>query len=257
MVKLVRELSPIVEQPRHLRGVTRGHINTFTRKSRSRLIQKLSSVPRRVYRRGTVLITLTYPGVFDADPRSCKRDLDAFSKALLREVPNQAAFWKLEFQDRGAPHFHLLLPGSRRIPKEWISDTWYRIVGSGDLRHLVRGTRVEWAKHGNSAAKYATKYASKAVNADKAPGEWPGRFWGILNRAALGVELQELQLDESAWAALHRAIDSRRIDAGRGSRDLCPLTCGLDPYPLTEGGWWIMNDWEAWAALRGYTAHYW
>lgn len=60
---------------------------------------------------------------------------------------------------------------------------WYRIVGSGDVRHLRAGTQVAQVRSMRGVASYCAKYMSKTVWG--ADWEHPGRFWGILNRDAL------------------------------------------------------------------------
>lgn len=67
--------------------------------------------------------------------------------------------------------------------RKWVAETWYRIVGSGDERHLRAGTQVNQIRNYHGVTVYASKYMSKLVNGDG----WdnPGRFWGILNRDAV------------------------------------------------------------------------
>ena len=133
-----------------------------------------------------IMLTLTYPMGLGEDGARAKRDLCAMLKRMRRYVENvgvdvnrYSAFWFLEFQSRGAVHFHLFL--THRFPKEWIAKSWYEIVGSEDKRHLAAGTRIEsfkGGKHGISA--YATKYAAKQTQKEVPAGFGdPGRFWGV------------------------------------------------------------------------------
>ena len=78
--------------------------------------------------------------------KEVKKHLNAFLMWLRRR--GYVYFWCLEFQQRGAPHFHLFL-GKRtgqaagdivRLRRE-IALSWYRIVASGDPRHLRAGVR--------------------------------------------------------------------------------------------------------------------
>lgn len=133
-----------------------------------------------------IMLTLTYPMGLGEDGARAKRDLCAMLKRMRRyvegvgvDVNRYSAFWFLEFQSRGAIHFHLFL--THRFPKEWIAKNWYEVVGSDDLRHLAAGTRIESfksGKHGISA--YATKYAAKQAQKEVPSGFGdPGRFWGV------------------------------------------------------------------------------
>jgi hypothetical protein len=180
----------------------RGKISEFTKKSRLRMQRELSKVRRDAL---PILVTLTYPGEYSAEPKVWKRDLDNFSRRMAREYPNVAGVWKLEPQKRGAPHFHLLVWGmldvnyhlayfdgtTGLVPaeiarlvrvqeiREWVSQAWYEVVGSGDEKHLRAGTRVEDVRSLNGVSAYLKKYLGKEV-----PPEWEnaGRWWGIFQR---------------------------------------------------------------------------
>jgi hypothetical protein len=137
------------------------------------------------------MVTLTYPESYSFDGRIIKEQLRRFMQELKRQadshrgrtdnvaVDDYSAFWFLEYQKRGAPHFHIFT--THRYDKNWIADTWFRIVGSEDLRHKKAGTRIEKLKSGRrGACSYALKYAAKLEQKD--PPEWIkncGRFWGV------------------------------------------------------------------------------
>jgi hypothetical protein len=133
------------------------------------------------------MATLTYPGEYPANGREVKRHLDCFVKRALRywgpwgdDGPEpKSIFWFLEFQQRGAPHFHLFLNFS--IPWQVVAQWWFEIVGSGDDRHLQAGTRIEALHHGRyGTIGYAAKYAAKAEQKEIPPNFLKcGRFWGI------------------------------------------------------------------------------
>lgn len=95
----------------------------------------------------------------------------------------RSIFWFLEFQNRGAPHFHLFISEFivDRDSIEWCAKTWFRIVGSDDDRHLRAGTRLEKLRNGRKgtvsyAAKYAAKAEQKVVPENMLNA---GRFWGV------------------------------------------------------------------------------
>lgn len=109
-----------------------------------------------------VMVTLTYPREFPANGKTCKRHLNAFLQFLRRRIRPLSYLWFFEFQRRGAPHFHLLYrSGGVTIDKLDVSERWYSIVGSGDVRHLSAGTRIETIRCRDGARRYAVKYAAK------------------------------------------------------------------------------------------------
>src|SRR5262245_28394097 len=123
-------------------GGQRGTIRGFSRASRRRMLRWVQTIDREMSGM-PLFVTLTYPGDWPGDPRRWKRDLDAWLKRLRRAQPAAWAVWRLEPQRRGAPHYHLLVFGVDCLPIEWLSRTWFEVVGSGDLRHLVAGTQVQ------------------------------------------------------------------------------------------------------------------
>jgi hypothetical protein len=69
--------------------------------------------------------TLTYPAEFPLDEETFKRHLKIFSQRFLRAFPHAAFHWKLEFQNRGAAHFHPIFGTSALIVDRSISvDGW-------------------------------------------------------------------------------------------------------------------------------------
>ena len=141
----------------------------------------------------TQMVTLTYPFSYSIDGKEIKEHLRRFLQEMRRENvrwcnlhsgrPKEfSAFWFLEFQERGAPHFHILCTWAPM--RDWVAETWYRIVNSEDVRHLSAGTRVEYLRHGRKGAvSYASKYACK-MEQKIVPGNYLncGRFWGVCGR---------------------------------------------------------------------------
>jgi len=203
----------------------RGKITGFSSASRRRLLKTLFSLTEYPEH----FITLTYPKEFPLDSRKWKRDIDTFEKALKRAFPRAWFVWKLEPQKRGAPHFHLL--GSFRQTSltyralcEWLSYTWYRIVGSGDVKHLKAGTNIKLPDSKVAVRKYISKYTGKTFTLDDLPDCWgePGRFWGIIGRANFPKrDALYLDLDFNEFVQVRRFLKrwlrsiARRIRKGK------------------------------------------
>jgi hypothetical protein len=61
-------------------------------------------------------VTLTYPELYAEDWRVWKRDLEAFLKRIQRKYDYMVGCcWRVEFQKRGAPHFHLIMVADKSI----------------------------------------------------------------------------------------------------------------------------------------------
>ena len=175
-------------------GGRRGKITRLTRAARRRLLLDARNVSGI-----TGEATLTYPGKFPTDGRKVKRDCAAFRKMLARR--GIGGMWFLEFQVRGAPHFHLFLNG--RVDKSVLSESWYRIVGSDDQKHLIAGTRVSRIRKPYALAMYAAKYAGKYVQ-KVVPAEYSevGRFWGRFG----GLEVESRVAGEGSFRSCARMV---------------------------------------------------
>lgn len=137
----------------------------------------------------TGMVTLTYGTNAPTDGRIVKGHLRAFFERLRRHAPLDAkleytswmeahsAIWWVEYQERGAPHIHMLVTGW--LEKMWVAKAWSEIT-DGDLYAC---SRVEALRSSESAGSYAGKYAAKAEQHQVPPGfENCGRHWGRVGR---------------------------------------------------------------------------
>lgn len=238
-------------------------ITGWSRKSRANMVRALCELDYRPMlgdsTRLPAMITLTYPGdwlTVAPNGKAAKRHLDAFRKRYERAWGEPLrAVWKLEFQRRGAPHFHLLMvpphglsrtPGDRaraaarvgagRPFREWLSEVWADIVDHPDAeekrRHRLAGTGVDFAeglratdpkrvavyftKHGGLVGK---EYQHCVPEEWRAPGQGPGRFWGYwhLERVRVAVEI-------APEDAVQAARIARRWARAQGTTRLVTVT---------------------------------
>lgn len=215
----------------------RGLVEGFSRQSRIRMMQKLAGVNHRDMKYLPVMCTLTYPGVFPTNPAEYKKHLDRFHVELLREYGPIGVVWKLEFQVRGAAHFHLLLYFDDDTPlkfafRQWCKRTWYRIVGSNDSAHLDQGAWVEPIKTPRGVQSYISKYVAKVVDGVK---QNVGRWWGVWSWSSMPVELVEVLITQPEFYRL------RRVFAGvRRSHDVSASIAARN-----TGLWLFMCEEEA------------
>lgn len=163
-------------------------ISEFSKPSKRNFLKKIFSLSVLP----DLFITLTYPGSYTydrKDSKAWKRNLDNFVHAFRRQFPDSWFFWKLEPQRRGAPHFHLVGSLGVRVNivllRKFIAETWFRVVGSGDVKHLQAGIQADFVNDSFGKVKrYVCKYVSKISATDPA---WaaPGRWWGIVGRDKL------------------------------------------------------------------------
>jgi hypothetical protein len=194
-----------------------------------------------------VFVTLTYPGEYPGDGRLVKGHLRAFRERWERHYGSVEGVWKMEFQRRGAPHFHLamLIPdkvtlgiseagrledrSTRALELEvraWVANAWFGVVASGDDRHLLAGTQVD--ELADEPAAYFAGYAGSTRGSKEYQHQVPegyaecGRFWGVWTMAPewdarLVTEGEYFELRRTMWG-MQRARSSRCRRRRRHSR---------------------------------------
>lgn len=201
----------------------------WSNKSRAKMLERFSTLDfSQFVIEGSMLafITLTYPADWLGVVPTCsdaKRQLQAFRKRFEREFGRPFfALWKMEFQRRGAPHFHILAPvpnGSEfRI---WLSETWTQVVNHPDEnernKHRVAGTGIDKAKGITATnANRISYYFSKHSSANKGPKEYQntppaewvengsvGRFWGYWG---LDIATSTIQLERDKALFIARTL---------------------------------------------------
>jgi hypothetical protein len=189
-------------------GGKRGKVRGFSSASRKRFLESMAK--SRCAANGA-FVTLTYPGQFSQDPKRWKRDLDVVLKRLKRIQPSICGFWRLEFQKRGAPHFHIILFGrTTNIARlrQWFKLAWYQVVESGDERHLRVGVRVDLINSRRHAMAYASKYAAKIADDEIEAGRLWGQF-GDLDQEPVAVGRASFQQFIQIRRAVVRWLKSR------------------------------------------------
>ncbi len=187
---VVLKAPPKIDRFTQAEPVPRAEITCFSGKSRQRLRMTLARVDQN--KAGKALFcTATYPNEFPLDSATFKRHLDAFGKRFLRAYPDAGFFWKLEFQKRGAAHFHVIVFGLHLQEKtralcrfrEWLADTWFEVVNSGDVKHKRAGTSAEIMRSSVAILRYCAGYVSKSDQT--LVGVKVGRYWGIVGRSRI------------------------------------------------------------------------
>lgn len=203
----------------------RGKVRNFSRQSRIRMMQKLAQINMRDMKYLPVMCNLTYPEAYPDDPEVYKRHLDRFHMAFLREYGPVGVVWKLEFQKRGAAHFHLLLYFNDDTPlkfafRQWCKRTWYRIVGSEDANHLDQGAWVKVIDSPRGVQSYISKYVAKVVDDVQ---QNVGRWWGVWSASSLPVQVVKVVLTAAEFFKVRRVFAgvrrSHHVDACISSRN--------------------------------------
>jgi hypothetical protein len=137
-----------------------------------------------------IFLTLTYPESYP-DPKQAKNDLRAFMERIRRRWPESSGIWRLEFQKRGAPHFHVVLFGIRWLPFRWAKAWWADIIAE-HVGETLPFVRVESIRSRRRLMNYVSKYVAKADDPERSDAFFNngaylhagsvGRWWGVFNR---------------------------------------------------------------------------
>lgn len=193
------------EQPPPDKTARRGAVCGFSKKSRKRLLELCA---RLMPVKKTVFITLTYPQEFP-DAKTAKKHLRAFMERIRRRCETASGVWRLEFQKRGAPHFHILLWNCSFIPKEEIQQMWADIID-----YATPFTRIELIRSNRKVMSYVAKYVAKPTSDSEGESErgfnitpylHAGRVWGIFNGDYLPYDVESTatqEMEPEAFLAL-------------------------------------------------------
>lgn len=167
----------------------RGDITGFSEASRRRLRGKVHSVERDAI---NLFVSLTFHEWWPT-PEEAKECLDRFRKRLDEVFPEWSGIWKMEPQDRGMPHFHMLIFGPEWIPVQWLSALWHEVTSDVSDYHRKSGVDIEHIRSDGKLQSYLSKYMCTEYahwpmgrmcdnGCPEAVAEkWakPGRFWGV------------------------------------------------------------------------------
>jgi hypothetical protein len=174
----------------------RGIVTRFSRNSRRRLITKMRRLDQKITE--AKFITLTYPARFP-DGKVAKDHQRALLERMRRAYPQASCIWRLEYQKRGAPHFHQLWFNLPYVDFEKLRTMWSEII-SDYVDDQLPFVRIERVRSRRGIMFYVGKYVAKMPDEpvdDGSDGEseqslfnpvpylHAGRWWGIHNQALM------------------------------------------------------------------------
>jgi len=158
----------------------RGKIDSFSQKSRARLRFVAANSDRPLISQ----FCLTYHQQIPDSGQAIKKHLDIFLKFLSRQVHDFVYLWVLEFQKRGAPHFHVFLS----IPPDpyfqcLMASRWRQITGESEEHERFHAHASNWIDWDMGNGSYLCKYLCKGEQ-KTVPEHFKdvGRFWGCSRR---------------------------------------------------------------------------
>ncbi len=206
-------------------GGKRGKITAFSVGSRQRLRERIRAIEWPCAYHDLAFLTWTYPGdeapeFIPTDGRVVKRHLTAMERRFERHYGQKPEFaWKVEFQERGAIHLHLILvmphqdalqddECRRAVAEEfkaWQSQAWFEVVGSGSEDHRKAGTRFEFFRYEPSNCFTSYVGGEKEYQHEIPEGfKNMGRWWGT--RGGLKVNWARAELTRAEHIRYRRTV---------------------------------------------------
>lgn len=203
----------------HTKRARRSTIKDFSPASRGRLFDLFNQL--EVGKRAT-FITLTYPTIY-VDSNTAKSHLRAFIKRINRKFAaiDVTGIWRMEFQERGAIHFHLVLFKLPFIHKETIAALWAQVTHTYSPFTRIEGIDSP-KKMINYVAKYVGKVNTKEIDGfnsltylsayQQQHGDEIGRSWGYLNKKELPFAPEtvlEIAYDYAKFMRFRRTAEAK------------------------------------------------
>jgi len=223
-------------------GGTRGKITGFSAQSRHRLLIFMSRLRTKGAR--ATFITLTFSG--SPTPKEAQAALKRFLMRMRRAYENVSGIWRMERQERGAIHFHLLLFFLPFIPKKSLQRVWS--ICTRETRSIVD---IRLASGTRRILSYISKYIAKPTepspltsletvtyqHADDSDGD--GRVWGWLNKKALplGSVIEGFLVTKNSMDRIRNIANG--LSNGRAGKSIWRVTLFSEhAYQIVD---WIIN----------------
>jgi len=136
-------------------GGLRGVVSEFSRASRRRLIVKMERMELQKVR--VTFVTLTFTACVSWD--ESRRALKMFLMRIRRQYPNTSGVWRLEHQERGAIHFHILFFKLPYIPQEELQKSWEECT-----REPKSIVHIKLIVNKRQTMFYVSKYIAKSAS---------------------------------------------------------------------------------------------
>lgn len=200
---------------------TRGACTSFSKRSRLRLIKTLCKLQSsRLHQ--PHFVTLTWHHSWDTSRECIQGSLNQFLTEFRRDWPGSHYLWRLEWQRRGAPHFHLIIWAEKGRDEhdtydlhEWCRETWHRIADPKSGAHHTHGVDCRQVTSWREAYRYVCKYTSKLDNV--ASPEYKGRRWAKDRKLPTEPVITVALTSDEAWQLkrILRKMIAKRSDRAR------------------------------------------
>lgn len=192
------------------RSSGRGRIYEFSRKSRLRLLRKTARLSPGA---GGLFLTFTYRQNI-TDARQAKKHLELMLLWIKRHYPRTCCIWRMEYQQRGAVHFHVMVLNRNFIPARELTAQWQKVTGDDSYPDIEKiRTRRKLTSY---VAKYIAKVTQDPANDEGWVTNYDASWW-----------MKEKMRDNAYVLTDEQKKELQRVDAALAS-------AGLDNAPYSD-----------------------
>ena len=231
-------------------GGARGKITTFSRASRKRLLKLFARMSMHKVR--TSFLTLTFSA--SPTPLQAKQALKRFMMRIRRKYPDASGVWRMEYQRRGAIHFHIIMFNFPYFPQKKLQKVWEACTGEAQsIVHitLVRSHRGLMGYVSKYVAKLPAPGSTSLDNSTYQHDGGTGRFYGVLNAEALPYAGYARVYVEDADAERYTLWGMRALSRGKCARGKSAFLFTRDAYRMLD---WLCEhitpEWYSTATLE-------
>ena len=231
-----RRKSKEMETTQRMEG-RRGSVTELTSASRRRLREGLLRLRLTSLVEGHHVV-LTFPEALPG--REARHCFDLFRRWVVKQHPQSYGWWRVAFQQRLVPHYHLLLLGAKGLRAKQVKERWWLTAGYGqgkeaDLSFLSRGAFVRPLRNKNAEIERDAEAEAKAVvkaifylSRWEAPTREASEIWGNArwvgelgkrNKGLYEAEMVEEAITPQEAMVLRRTAIQRRLEGAAMVRD--------------------------------------
>ena len=164
-------------------------------------------------------VTLTYPRELLPSWEWAKHQLDQFLHRWFRKWGKASVIWRMEHQDDGSIHYHMVVWVTRFIPWWWVASCWDTLIGNQVTPRESASTQIRALRSWRQTSYYISKYIAKDTD-ESSMDIFHGRHWGCRYWRLLPVHKVIVALTEAEGYALRRWVRRFRIAKGIKTRGL-------------------------------------
>lgn len=214
------------------RPFLRGAVAGFSQQSRMRILCRINSIAPAELESWGKFVTLTYPRDLLPSWGWAKRQLNAFLQWLRKRFGRFPVIWRMEYQEDGSIHFHLMCFVRRFLPWWLVAAEWDGLIGNQVTPAESASTEVRAMKRWRGTCYYISKYIAKDSD-EAALDVFNGRHWGVRFWALLPVHKMIVALSSAEGFAVRRWVARWRRAKGVKTR---PLGAALPFCHCSEAG---------------------